>query len=504
MRALIMILILMDYVKKDSTTKPPCVPVSDCRACEYSPCLNNSTCIPRPNNYTCYCKTGYQGKQCDETSPTTVESSGSQMGSTPEATTTSTPTAANTHKANTTTMSTSLEGNSTASSREPDTTSTQNTTAPTTNEAEITFNSSTNGSTNVSTSATISSSTTEAEPSTRSEEATASPLLDAPKKSVPVSIAGSIGGIVLIAFLTIGLVILFRKRKRRTAREDDTVQKGNIHCNPAYDEHCSPSADSVSTSSKDSGFGKHDESMEAEMIDGEYNTLRLHFPVTNEQQDNTYNHIDGSLTADSTYSHISNTKDALFDNTYSHMSDVTNGKSFEPDDIDATYNHLGDSCSSKRKGKTEESRDETYNHAQMNHVRPTADQEDQDDNYSHINLSGLKAQMPNADEHRVDAQEPTRTNAENAKAKHVTKIVDKGKKQHSDADKVSTTTAEGDNNYEGHTYFVLESNTDQHPKQAPYDYAVVAAPEKDPTEFTVLETDTQHEYFVIEPTTELQ
>ncbi|WAR08158.1 hypothetical protein MAR_018116 [Mya arenaria] len=323
-------------------------------------------------------------------------------------------------------------------------------------------------------------------------------------KSVPVSIAGSIGGIVLIAFLTIGLVILFRKRKRRTAREDDTVQKGNIHCNPAYDEHCSPSADSVSTSSKDSGFGKHDESMEAEMIDGEYNTLRLHFPVTNEQQDNTYNHIDGSLTADSTYSHISNTKDALFDNTYSHMSDVTNGKSFEPDDIDATYNHLGDSCSSKRKGKTEESRDETYNHAQMNHVRPTADQEDQDDNYSHINLSGLKAQMPNADEHRVDAQEPTRTNAENAKAKHVTKIVDKGKKQHSDADKVSTTTAEGDNNYEGHTYFVLESNTDQHPKQAPYDYAVVAAPEKDPTEFTVLETDTQHEYFVIEPTTELQ
>ncbi|WAR08181.1 hypothetical protein MAR_018139 [Mya arenaria] len=351
-------------------------------------------------------------------------------------------------------------------------------------KAEITFNSSTNGSTNVSTSATISSSTTEAEPSTRSEESISSTFLEEDKKSVPVSIAGSIGGIVLIALLTIGLVILFRKRKRRAAREHDEMRKNNIHCNPAYDEHCAPSADNVSVSSKDSGFGKH-ESVEGEMMDGEYNTLRLHFPVNNEPQDNTYNHIDGSLTAQATYSHIPNSKDALFDNTYSHMSDVTNGKSFKPEDKDATYNHLGDSCSSKRKGKTEESRDETYSHAQMSHVRPTADQVDQGDNYSHINLSGLKAQMQNADDHRVDAQEPTRTNAEYAKAKNVTKIVDKGKKQHGEARKGSATTAEEENNSEGHTYFVLESNTDQHSKQTPYDYQVAAAPKKDHSEFTV-------------------
>ncbi|XP_052808709.1 delta-like protein D isoform X2 [Mya arenaria] len=459
MRALIMILILMDYVKKEASSTQSCRPPPACKACRSHPCENGGTCIPVPNSYTCQCQTGYQGKQCEEEtcrshpcenegtcipvpnsytcqcqtgyqgkqceeeSPTTVANSGFQTDSTPkEATTTFTP------------------------------------------------------------------------PAT---------------KSVPVSIiAGSIGGIVLIVLLTIGLVIFFRERKRRHASDDTEIDytkySNDIHSNPTYDALCAPSADKVPTFAKDSGFDKHDESVEGNMMEGEYNTLRLHFPVINEPQDNTYNHIGGSLTADSTYSHIPNAKNALFDNTYSHMSNVSHGNSLEPEAKDATYNHLGDSCSSKRKGKTEESRDETYNHAQMNRVRPTADQVDPGDNYSHINLSGLKAQMPNADEHRDDAREPTGKNAKYAKANNVTKIVDKEKKQHGDSGKDSTATAEGESNSEGHTYFVLESNTDQHPKQAPFDYEVVATPEKNHSVFTVVETDTQQEYFVIEPTTELQ
>ncbi|WAR08182.1 hypothetical protein MAR_018140 [Mya arenaria] len=86
------------------------------------------------------------------------------------------------------------------------------------------------------------------------------------------------------------------KRTRRHVSDDTettyTKYNNDIDSNPAYDTLGSPSAENVPTSSKDSGFGKPDESMKADMMDGEYNTLRLHFPVTNERQDNTYNHID--------------------------------------------------------------------------------------------------------------------------------------------------------------------------------------------------------------------
>ncbi|XP_052809325.1 uncharacterized protein LOC128237779 [Mya arenaria] len=217
-----MILILMDFVKKDIPLAVLCRAFPYCSKCALYICQNDIIC------YICECKAGYQAQPCAN---------------------------------------------------------------------EITFYSSTYGSTRAITSPTISLSTTEAEPSTQSEESTLSPLLDVPKKSAQVSVvAGSIGGIVLIVLLTIGLVILFRKRTRRHVSDDTettyTKYNNDIDSNPAYDTLGSPSAENVPTSSKDSGFGKPDESMKADMMDGEYNTLRLHFPVTNERQDNTYNHID--------------------------------------------------------------------------------------------------------------------------------------------------------------------------------------------------------------------
>ncbi|XP_052809670.1 uncharacterized protein LOC128238134 [Mya arenaria] len=346
---------------------------------------------------------------------------------------------------------------------------------------------------------TVSAVTTETQSSTQSEEATSSPLSVVSRKSVPASvIAGPIGVIIFIVVVTIGLVVFFRQRKRRY----DAKYICNIHYNQAYDEHGAPSADNVSASSKDSGFGKH-ESVEGEMMDGDYNTLRLHFPVNNGPQGNTYNRMDEYFTADSTYSHIPSSKEALFDNTYSHMSNVAPGKKLKPQGIDTTYNHLGKSNSSKLKVRTEETSNDTYSHVQMNPFRPAADQDDQDDNYSHINQAGLNAQMPNAVKQRAVAKESMNTNAEYAEVNYVDMLIDKGKKQHGDAqaEKASTTTAEDENEYEGHTYFVLESNTGQHPKQARYDYEEVATPDKDHTEFQVVDSpkDTQHEYFVIKP-----
>ncbi|WAR08325.1 hypothetical protein MAR_018283, partial [Mya arenaria] len=142
---------------------------------------------------------------------------------------------------------------------------------------------------------TVSAVTTETQSSTQSEEATSSPLSVVSRKSVPASvIAGPIGVIIFIVVVTIGLVVFFRQRKRRY----DAKYICNIHYNQAYDEHGAPSADNVSASSKDSGFGKH-ESVEGEMMDGDYNTLRLHFPVNNGPQGNTYNRMDEYFTADS-------------------------------------------------------------------------------------------------------------------------------------------------------------------------------------------------------------
>ncbi|WAR08320.1 hypothetical protein MAR_018278 [Mya arenaria] len=327
--------------------------------------------------------------------------------------------------------------------------------------------------------------------------------------------------IILVAFI-VGLIVL-RKHKQRGDKLFGKAHSdhlgNNIHSNAAYDPHA-PSVDNESVTSKDSGLGKHDESGEEELLDGEYDTIVLHYPNVNQQIENTYNHMDGSPTADSTYSHIPSCKDALFDKTYSHMANGKPLKALELEDTDTTYNHLGDSSCSKHKYTKEETYNDTYNHTQINPGCPKTDPDDQDDNYSHINQ-----QESNAGKQQADVQDSTNATTVYDKMNEFTKIAAERTKQYDESVNSSMTNAEGVNNAESHTYFVLESNDNQRPKQAPYDYAVVAMPEKDRTEFKVVDsptdltheyfiiepefnvveppTDTPHEYFVIEPTTEL-
>ncbi|XP_052766570.1 uncharacterized protein LOC128207580 isoform X1 [Mya arenaria] len=313
------------------------------------------------------------------------------------------------------------------------------------------------------------------------------------------SVGIAVGVLIIVVAFIVGLIIVRRKQKHRGGnlfgKKQSDYLCSNIHSNAAYAPHAT-SVDNESVTSKDSGLGKHDESGEEEPMDGEYNTIMVHYPDVNQQIENTYNHMDESPSADSTYSHIPNSKDALFDNTYSHVANDKPLKALEPNDTDTTYNHLGDSSCSKQKNKKEETYNDTYNHTQINPGCPKTDPDDQDDNYSHINQ-----QESNAGKKQADVQDPTKATTVYDKMNEFTKIAAGRTKQYDESVNSSMTNAEGVNNAESHTYFDLESNAYQRPKQAPYDYAVVAMPEKDRTEFKVVDspTDPPHEYFVIEP-----
>jgi len=182
-----------------------------------------------------------------------------------------------------------------------------------------------------------------------------------------------------------------RTRKRQAQHKRSEDKRQHIpNPNHGYEMSESQKKDPVAHFNKYPDFAILEKSGESQI------SSSLQTIINNLPDDETYSHIAGGLTraivTDNTYSHIPNTTTARFDNTYSHLP-IEYGHSVTKDgeNIDVTYNHLGETALTNHpinlhnsRAENKNNADNTYSRVNPNLSAAKAKAEYGDDTYNHL------------------------------------------------------------------------------------------------------------------------